>query len=304
MLKHRFNFEIASQRIIANGMDIDHINGDKNDDSWSNLQELSRVDHNVKTRTDNPLMWKKLSETKSLRVIATHIETGEESHFQSCSDAARMLGLHPASICLNLKGRCTRVGQYKFLADPAYIAEQDDLPQEEWHEIPEDRAVAYGIPTGSVKKILVSNMGRIQNKYGRRSYGFQGKPSSEDPTNHYMVIRFGFGKGLYTTSVHVLCALAFLGERPSPNHTVDHIDRQKNNNRSDNLRWCTRLEQGQNQSSNRAVHQIDMESGLIIRTYATMSEAARALTISANGIRLAATGVIKYSRGFIWEFAT
>jgi hypothetical protein len=35
--KHRFNFEIANQRMIGAGMDIDHINGDKNDNNWGNL---------------------------------------------------------------------------------------------------------------------------------------------------------------------------------------------------------------------------------------------------------------------------
>jgi hypothetical protein len=35
--KHRFNFEIANQRVIGDKMDIDHINGDKNDNSWGNL---------------------------------------------------------------------------------------------------------------------------------------------------------------------------------------------------------------------------------------------------------------------------
>lgn len=146
---------------------------------------------------------------------------------------------------------------------------------------------------------MVSNMGRIQYKKGRRSFGTRMVEKSG-----YMRAVISTKKHFVSLPVHVLCALAFVGERPSPDHTVDHIDRHRDNNRSNNLRWSTRLEQGQNQSSNRAVHQFDRESGVIIRTYGTMSAAARALSIPVEGIRNAANGAISHSRGFIWEFAT
>lgn len=42
--------------------------------------------------------------------------------------------------------------------------------------------------------------------------------------------------------VHRIIAFAFLGKPPSEKHIVDHIDTNKCNNRVDNLRWITRLE--------------------------------------------------------------
>lgn len=42
--------------------------------------------------------------------------------------------------------------------------------------------------------------------------------------------------------VHRIVATAFHGEQPSPSHIVDHIDTNRRNNRADNLRWVTRLE--------------------------------------------------------------
>jgi hypothetical protein len=42
--------------------------------------------------------------------------------------------------------------------------------------------------------------------------------------------------------VHRIVAKAFLGPGPSPSHVVDHIDTNRLNNRPDNLRWVTRLE--------------------------------------------------------------
>lgn len=42
--------------------------------------------------------------------------------------------------------------------------------------------------------------------------------------------------------VHRIVATAFLGEPPTPEHVVDHIDTNKQNNRPENLRWVTRFE--------------------------------------------------------------
>lgn len=43
-------------------------------------------------------------------------------------------------------------------------------------------------------------------------------------------------------SVHRIVAFAFLGEPPTTQHVVDHIDTNKRNNRPENLRWVTKLE--------------------------------------------------------------
>lgn len=43
-------------------------------------------------------------------------------------------------------------------------------------------------------------------------------------------------------SVHRIVAVAFLGEPPSKQHVVDHIDTNRQNNRPENLRWLTKLE--------------------------------------------------------------
>jgi len=43
-------------------------------------------------------------------------------------------------------------------------------------------------------------------------------------------------------TVHRIVATAFHGEQPSEKHIVDHIDTNRRNNRANNLRWITRLE--------------------------------------------------------------
>lgn len=42
--------------------------------------------------------------------------------------------------------------------------------------------------------------------------------------------------------VHIIVATAFHGEKPTKQYVVDHIDTNRQNNRPENLRWLTRLE--------------------------------------------------------------
>jgi len=42
--------------------------------------------------------------------------------------------------------------------------------------------------------------------------------------------------------VHRIVATAFYGEPPNPQYIVDHIDTNRRNNRPENLRWLSRLE--------------------------------------------------------------
>ena len=45
-----------------------------------------------------------------------------------------------------------------------------------------------------------------------------------------------------TEVVHRIIATAFYGKQPSEKHVVDHIDTNRGNNRVENLRWVTRLD--------------------------------------------------------------
>ena len=75
-----------------------------------------------------------------------------------------------------------------------------------------------------------------------------------------------------TFRIHRLVALTFL---PNPNNyqIVNHIDRNKLNNNVDNLEWCT-IQQNVNHSLAKKIHQIDIETNKIIKTFNSISEAS------------------------------
>ena len=52
--------------------------------------------------------------------------------------------------------------------------------------------------------------------------------------------------------VHRIVAFAFLGDPPTEQHVADHIDTNRRNNRPENLRWLTRLENALNNPITRA----------------------------------------------------
>lgn len=72
----------------------------------------------------------------------------------------------------------------------------------------------------------VSNFGNVRSP----------RKTLKPTPNHKGYLRVSVGGKLHT--VHSLVMLAFVGKRPEGYH-IEHIDHDKNNNRVENLRYCT-----------------------------------------------------------------
>lgn len=68
---------------------------------------------------------------------------------------------------------------------------------------------------------------------------------SHDKHSGYLKIRTYVNGEFRALKCHLLVADAFLGPRP-PNKTVDHLNRRRDDNRLENLRYATILEQNRN----------------------------------------------------------
>lgn len=67
------------------------------------------------------------------------------------------------------------------------------------------------------------------------------RPTDNNWTFGKLNIRTGYLE-IASVRIHRIVATAFHGEAPTNEHVVDHIDTNKQNNRPENLRWVTRLE--------------------------------------------------------------
>ena len=101
----------------------------------------------------------------------------------------------------------------------------------------------------------VSNRGRIRSRWrtifngGRRQTRKPQflKPANEDGYDYVNLSLKGKSKKFY---VHQLVAIAFLGPMPPDKEEIDHINRVRDDNRPENLRYVTKKEQAANRVLN------------------------------------------------------
>jgi hypothetical protein len=284
--RSRFNLSLSLGRAIKEGFDCDHIVPVEKGggDDWSNLQELSRPDHNRKTAEDNPDVGTKSGITRGIPIIARHTVTGVEMPFSTISEAVRDLGIYAKIIERSLKGEMVDF-DYVFSRAPEHLADQADLPGEKWRE-----AVSSW---GLIPNTEASDCGRVQESFGRRSFG----------RSYHAYKDFGTtvaGK-LRCLQVHDVITRTFHGPPPSPEHTVDHINGDPSDNRAKNLRWATKKEQGRNRIDNHSVAQLDSITGEQLAVFGSIAEASEATGIVQSNISTVASGRRSTAGGFGWK---
>lgn len=122
---------------------------------------------------------------------------------------------------------------------------------EVWKECGESEKCVY----------YVSNFGRVKSVTKGLRGGKEKILKQTPKTNGYLRVSINNK----TQHTHSLVALAFIGERPKELY-IDHIDRNKLNNRANNLRYCTRSENQQNRDDYRTdILETDPKERLKIR---------------------------------------
>jgi hypothetical protein len=153
----------------------------------------------------------------------------------------------------------------------------------------------------------VSNLGRV-----RTTRGVVHKGCSRAGYQRVWCKRRSF-------SVHVLVAEAFLGPRPSPQHTVDHLDMDRSNNVTENLRWATPSEQVRSAYALNADRanggekmvipvqgrplRIDGDDDAPWTEFAGINAAARTLATSTGNVWSCLHGRRRHTKGYEFRFA-
>jgi hypothetical protein len=256
---HRFIYECYNGK-IQEKYQIDHINNNKLDNSINNLQALNAKDHNQKTMTDEV----RIKQNESLqKQILIEIYDKKENIIKNYIDTANSLTtkLHiSTSYILQLARFNTKYLNYRL----SYY--EDIIENEIWKKINDEKFKGYEF----------SNMGRIKNTQNRITYG-------SHHTTGYMSIHLQYKK----YNVHYLICLAFHGNPPgiyNKEYSVDHIDQDKHNNKSENLRWATRIEQANNTSQVRKIKAFYEDTGEEIGIYLSASDAHRQLKFATGDI--------------------
>ena len=160
---------------------------------------------------------------------------------------------------------------------------------EEWRDI-----------KGYEGKYMVNNLGRVKS-LNYRNTGKEGIMEPHDNGKGYLRVQLcKDGKGKWYR-INRLVAQAFL---PNPNNLpeVNHIDKDKTNNKVENLEWCT-TQYNVEYSKAKAVIGIDKVSGLILK-FPSIMEAERQTGISNKHICDCLKGRQKSTGGFYWHYAS
>ena len=159
---------------------------------------------------------------------------------------------------------------------------------EEWRDI-----------KGFEGKYMVSNLGIVKS-LNYNNTGKEGIMEPHDNGKGYLRVQLcKNGKGKWYR-INRLVALAFI---PNPDNLpeVNHIDKDKTNNKVENLEWCT-TQYNVEYSQAKAVIGIDKVSGLILK-FPSIMEAERQTGISNKHICDCLKGRCKSAGGFYWHYA-
>ena len=103
---HRLLVEASRKEPISEGMEVDHINDQRDDNTLSNLQLLTRSE-NMKKAARRP-EWKPINKRAHVPVIVTDTVTGDKICFPSIARACKALGFNKATAWNALNKTCMK----------------------------------------------------------------------------------------------------------------------------------------------------------------------------------------------------
>ena len=142
---------------------------------------------------------------------------------------------------------------------------------------------------------LISNLGNVLSL--KQKHGIL---KSHPDNCGYLHIRLYKSGKQYSRLVHRLVAEAFV-ENPNCYKEVNHIDENKNNNRADNLEWCTRtynilygkagkeryikqaITQRYSRNDLKPVECLDVKTGEVLQRFKSIAEATRMTMQKSKG---------------------
>jgi hypothetical protein len=193
--------------------EVDHIDACPAHNWLSNLQALSKHDHQAKTRSDNPGMYsvKGLGTRRANRcrkIVYIHPITDIETPYETIALAMAATGLSEGTIRSHLATNSR-----------GWYWDREALSGETWYNV-----VAQGCGGRDYSRFEVSNLGRIRTASANETFG---------SVNCHGRLMF---KGVQVH--HVICT-AFHGPPCEEGLCVVHVNKNVQDNRPENLAWSS-----------------------------------------------------------------
>lgn len=177
---------------------------------------------------------------------------------------------------------------------------------------------------GYIGVYQISNFGRVKS-LERKIWNGKGYYTKEEmiliPSSDgqgYLVVGLSKNNKKLSKTVHRLVATTHI-PNPYNKKQVNHIDGNKENNRYDNLEWCTNREnyehaidnglkcmqkatKASNKKTSKPVYQIDKITDKVIDEFPSIMEAERQTGIPNSHIVRTCKGRLKSCGGFKWQY--
>lgn len=156
----------------------------------------------------------------------------------------------------------------------------------------------------------VSNLGRVRSLDTRDAWGRLRKGKvlkAFRDTGGYMQVCLRNSNGQCNKNVHRLVAKAFL-ENPEELPEINHKDENTENNRAENLEWCTRLYNARYGTFQKRAHislskpLAQIKDGKTIAVFSSTLEAGKKTGVNHGSISRCCNGGQKTSGGYAWKW--
>lgn len=267
---------------------VDHVNSNKLDNRSNNLKYVTYSENTLNAHRN------KCVKLNCKKVCQFGLDRKFIKRYDSLTHAEKETGIlcqHISQCCLK---KYKTAGGYIWRYSKLNKATENIIHDDEYFKsIPE-------IDGNKFSNYEISNYGKIRNV----------------KTNKFMLqhVEHGYYKIQISTDsrkrkiffVHRLVALTFCKKPKGYNskYVVNHVDENKLNNHYTNLEWTT-TKGNVTHSSGKAVEQIDMETGEVIRRFDSLCDAKRFMNLPVtNGdITRCCQGKRNYAYGYKWRFA-
>jgi hypothetical protein len=268
----------------SNKHTIDHINGNKIDNTLNNLRWATPKEQAINR---NQAKTTKQLGNSNVSILQYDMNNNFIKQFKNALEVTQQLGINKTNLSSNCLGKAKSAGgfifKYKYKDEIQY---EDEI----WKDF-----------TFNNKQIQVSTYGRVKSN----NKLLKGCISSQ---TGYIVISISNNKIRKNELVHRLVAKCFL-DNPYNKNIVNHKDQNKQNNHIDNLEWCTYSEnaihfyKGPGKNLCKKVQQLDKNKN-VIKIFDSLSEAAKFINIKNKSQITIRIINQKLYHGYYWKYSS